>query len=403
MESLAAVGFVLLIVSLPGSIAPMSISVAWCGVFTTLVWLVGRFRPDASPVLWPAAAWLLALALSSAFAIDPSGSWRRVTKAFFPALVPLVAFHASNRVLGGRALSLMFLSSAIASAFGVILFVSKGASFASRARGLSGHYMTFGGQLLLIASIAVGVALMARTPRWRWGAAATAAIAVIALVCTYTRSAWMGFVVSCFVMLAIVRRRWLPAMVAAIALGAVLAPAGLKERLASSFQPGHVHNRERTLMWEAGGRMFRDRPWTGVGLQDLRSLYPTYRSPEAHETPGHLHSNLVQIAASMGVVGLIAFALLYGSLFVAAASGLGAALAGDALAAGVKVGVLGGLAGFFVAGMFEWNFGDEELLYLLYSLVGLAWGARLWSRGPATTMGARTAKEPEAKRAVSLS
>jgi len=36
------------------------------------------------------------------------------------------------------------------------------------------------------------------------------------------------------------------------------------------------------------------------------------------------------------------------------------------------------LAGFIVAGLFEWNFGDEELLYGLYTLVGLAWAARRW-------------------------
>ena len=33
-------------------------------------------------------------------------------------------------------------------------------------------------------------------------------------------------------------------------------------------------------------------------------------------------------------------------------------------------------AAFLVAGLFEWNFGDEELLYTLYLLAGLAWAAR---------------------------
>jgi len=42
------------------------------------------------------------------------------------------------------------------------------------------------------------------------------------------------------------------------------------------------------------------------------------------------------------------------------------------------------LVGFLVAGLFEWNFGDEELLYMLYTLIGLAWAARNWSEpGPA--------------------
>ena len=31
--------------------------------------------------------------------------------------------------------------------------------------------------------------------------------------------------------------------------------------------------------------------------------------------------------------------------------------------------------------VFEWNFGDEELLYHLYTLVGLAWAARSWDAG----------------------
>ena len=55
---------------------------------------------------------------------------------------------------------------------------------------------------------------------------------------------------------------------------------------------------------------------------------------------------------------------------------------GDAaLAAGLRLGALGGLAGFAVAGLFEWNFGDEELLYPLYTLAGMAWAARLPDEG----------------------
>jgi len=45
---------------------------------------------------------------------------------------------------------------------------------------------------------------------------------------------------------------------------------------------------------------------------------------------------------------------------------------------GLRVGVLAGLIGFLVAGLFEWNFGDEELLFLLFTLSGLAWSARRW-------------------------
>src|SRR5262249_13732905 len=99
---------------------------------------------------------------------------------------------------------------------------------------------------------------------------------------------------------------------------------------------------------------------------------------------GHLHNAYVQIAASMGLVGLAAFAWLSASLVRTAWAGLGALrglstrVRAGGLAAGVRLGVVAALAGFLVAGLFEWNFGDEELLYQLYTLVGIAWAARLW-------------------------
>jgi hypothetical protein len=84
----------------------------------------------------------------------------------------------------------------------------------------------------------------------------------------------------------------------------------------------------------------------------------------------------------MGVLGLAAAVFVFLSLFRCAASGLRRSLAAAradpdaALAAGLRLGVTGALAGFVVAGLFEWNLGDEELLHPLFVLAGLAWAAR---------------------------
>ena len=80
----------------------------------------------------------------------------------------------------------------------------------------------------------------------------------------------------------------------------------------------------------------------------------------------------------MGLAGLAAFAWLVIGLFRAATRDLAPARRAGGLAAGMRLGVAAALAGFLVAGLFEWNFGDEELLYLLFTLVGLAWAARGW-------------------------
>lgn len=192
------------------------------------------------------------------------------------------------------------------------------AGWPARAHGAVGHYMTFGGQLLLFVSLAAGVLTL-----------------------------------------------------------------------------------ERTCMWQGGLAMFRDHPLSGVGPQDLQPLYERCKPPQATERAGHLHSVPIQIAASRGLVGLIAFVLLYGSLFAAAGRGLRRMAAAGALAAGLRTSVFAMLAGFLVAGLFEWNFGDEEPLYPLHTLVGMPWAAREWGDGkaddsvPHPSAGAAAAANPK--------
>src|SRR5262249_30345693 len=154
---------------------------------------------------------------------------------------------------------------------GLAIWLAKGASFESRARGFAGHYMTFGGQLLLELPVAIAIALRARERRWRLGAGAVALGAAAALAAAFTRTAWLGLFVACAVLLAIVQPIGL-AVLAALGVAAwFLAPGAWGARLHSVVDPANLWNRERVFVWQAGLRMFRDHPWTGVGLQDLHA------------------------------------------------------------------------------------------------------------------------------------
>ena len=394
LDRVAGWSFLLLVAALPWSIAPMSIAVGICATLTVAVWVLRPGRWPATPVAWPALAWLVASALAAWFALDRAASLPRLTKAFFPLLVPLAATHARLSHRGRRAMAVLLVSATLAALFGLGLYVAKGAAWPARAHGAVGHYMTFGGQLLLFVSLAAGVLALERAPRWRLGALLAALAGSAALAATYTRSAWIGLAVSLATLLGLARPRWLPALAAAIVIALALAPASYRARAWSAFDPHDPTNLERTYMWRGGLAMFRDHPLTGVGLEDMKPVYDRYKPPQATERAGHLHSVPVQIAASMGLVGLLAFALLYGSLFVAAGRGLRRMIAGGGLAAGLRASVVAMLAGFLVAGLFEWNVGDEELLYPLFTLVGMAWAARGWDTGaPAagTTPGTATA------------
>lgn len=384
LEKSAGIAFLLLVITLVGPIAPMGIAAGLC-LALTLLQLVRTPRPHwpGTPVDRAAIAWLLAIALASTFSSEPLHSFSRLNKGLMPALVGLAAFHARDRRLGRRALALYLSAAGVAAAAGLVAWWSHGHGYDWRARGLSHHYMTFGGQLLFEFPVALAVLLLSKSKRWRWGAGVVALLTAIALAATFTRSAWLGVFAASVLIVGAVWPLGVIALGGCAALVWTFAPGEWGARLHGMFDSKSGYNGERLLMWQAGWRMFREHPLTGVGLQDLHALYEQYKLPQATEKVGHLHNAYVQIAASMGIAGLAAFAWLYTSLLRAAAPGVALARRlrerrEDDLAMALRLGVFAALAGFLVAACFEWNFGDEELLYHLYTLAGLAWAARSW-------------------------
>jgi O-antigen ligase len=383
---LAAGGFVLLAMTLPTSIAPMGIGVALCAV-PTLALFALRPRPrwPATPVDRPALAWIVALVIVSVFAQEPARSFPAVKKGLLPALVGLAAFHGADARQGRRAVRAFLAMAGLAALVGFGIWWSHGHSMASRARGLVGHYMTFGGQLGLELPVALAFACFAESRRDRVLGGAVTLLTAAALAATFTRSSWLGAVASTTLVLAVAWPLGVGVLAALGALAVAFAPGDWGARLRDMFGGQHDYTAQRPLMWKAGLHMFRDHPWTGVGMQDLREIYWRYREPGAYERVGHLHNSYVQVAATMGVVGLAAFAWLLSGIARAASPaiawgrGFRSRVRAGGDGAALRLGVTAALVGMLVTGCAEWNFGDEELLYTLYVLAGIAWASRGWA------------------------
>jgi len=383
LERGAALSFLLLAAALPWSIAPMSIAVALSGALTLACWWrPGGVRWMRTPVDLAAIVWLAALAIAALTAEDPGGSVQRVTKGFLLAIVPLAAYHGRDPKLARRAIAVLLVSAAAATVFALVKFALQGGAFPVRVRGAVGHPLTYGGQAMLLAILAGALVLRSRDRRWIAGSCALLALLAPALLGSYTRSAWIGTLVGFGVLIGFTRARWLPALLGAVLVLVLVMPGGYRERALSVFHPHSVWNRERIILWDAGWRMFRDHPVTGVGLEDLKPWVARYRSPEAHEPPhGHMHNVYLQVLVTMGVIGFAAFVFLVTALWRTAARRIRVdARAGDADSFGMalRIAAVAALAGFLVAGLFEWNFGDEELLDFLFTLIGLAWAASAW-------------------------
>ncbi len=182
-----------------------------------------------------------------------------------------------------------------------------------------------------------------------------------ALLVSRTRNAWIGAVLG-LTLVAILRApRLLFALAGGIAAVAVLRPAPVMDRL--TLDASSV---DRYYMWQAGFDMIRDKPVFGQGPGRILEAYPAYRWPEAPNalTP-HMHNNVVQIAAERGVPGLLWWIWLV------------AVLLADAWRAFRRSGEWGGAAALALlvailgAGMFEYNFGDSEVLMFVLVIAAL--------------------------------
>lgn len=125
-------------------------------------------------------------------------------------------------------------------------------------------------------------------------------------------------------------------------------------------------------MLAAGLRLVREHPIAGVGPGQVKRLYPAYAPPEAmRRHTSHLHNTPLQIAVERGLVGLALWFWIFAAFF-ARAWGVLRRVPGDAVAdRALVVGALAAVTAFLVAGLFEYNFGDTEVLLVTLSVMAL--------------------------------
>jgi putative inorganic carbon (hco3(-)) transporter len=208
--------------------------------------------------------------------------------------------------------------------------------------------------------------------RLRPWAAGAWLVALAALALTQVRGAWLGFLVGVGLSLVVVRRRW--AVLAAVAVIVVAATAlpGVTARVRTIGSVADATTRDRLAMLTGGLRMVAEHPWTGVGPGQVKRLYPRYAPPEAlRRSTSHLHDTPLQIAVERGLIGLGLWLTLFAGFFIRATGVLRRLPAEAEDDRALVAGVVAAVAAFLVAGLFEYNFGDTEVLLTACALMAL--------------------------------
>jgi len=242
------------------------------------------------------------------------------------------------------------------------------------------HYMTTGGIKMIVLLLLLPFLLHQGTPtRFRTFGLVAAAPTLLALILTFTRSSWLGFIGGC-VTIGILKNKYvIPVLLLVVILFLLLAPLPLRERAYSVADPNHPNNIGRVHLWTTGFKIFEDHPIFGVGDSDLHRIYDRYRSPGDIEPGGHLHDNILMWLVTLGIVGCVILVSMFVRIFSFELS-IFRDLEDRWLGGSLTLGALAVFVGFHINGLFEWNFGDQEIILLFWFTVGMTLAARRFSQ-----------------------
>lgn len=264
-------------------------------------------------------------------------------------------------------------------------FASWKKSHRWRAQGFFGHFTTYGEVLQLIGSLALGLVLglafvrdsslvgFLRSPRRRTILIASICLALIsiALLLSGTRASQLGLLVSGIVMVLAIGNRKLIALMLVVLIPAA---AGGYYVLQKTRQQDET-NEYRKTMWRDGVRLATESPrhlLVGVGMDSLKERWQEFGLFDSGWLPmGHFHSTPIQLAAERGLPALLFWLLFLGAYARSLWRYLRQENGGPDVPLAVGLGVLGGVAGFFTAGVVHYNLGDGEVAMAFYLAAGL--------------------------------
>jgi O-antigen ligase len=347
------------------SIAAAQILLAVALVCWVAVLFVRHERVEAPSFFWPLLIYAGATLVSAAFSPDPRTSLTDCKQLVLFLIVPIAARFAGG-TRGHTLITVVLSCAAVSAAIGIVQYgILHYDQLVQRPQGTLGHWMTYAGLLMIAIGLAVSRLLFGRSDR-TWAALVLPALAV-AVALTSTRSAWVGVCAAVALLFSLKDFRLFSVLPIVAAVFFALAPGSITHRFASIFDSRDPTTLDRFAMLHEGERMIAAHPLIGVGPNMVQRLYAEYRGPDAvNQINPHLHNNPLQIAAERGLPALA----IWLWFIVALVRDLWKRFTADQHRA-LTAAALATIVALLTAGLFEYNFGDSEILMLFLIVVTL--------------------------------
>jgi len=237
-------------------------------------------------------------------------------------LVTAEALNTKSRVK--NMLYVLFISSAVVGIDGIFQFFTRKdflrgrpVFFLDRIWASFGTPNAFGCYLATLLPFAMAYPFIkVQSKKLRFLSALLTILLFVCLILTISRGSWFAFISSVIFM-----SLWLPYLgVIVLGLGALIAFAlsyngmFLRERLSNFFFFTDLSSLDRHMMWGAALNMIKAHPLVGLGLGTFMFNFKNYVEDKSHYI-AYAHNCYLQIAAEIGIIGLIAFLSILGAYF----------------------------------------------------------------------------------------
>ena len=350
-----------------------------------------RFPPIKLPLLLFMAGTIVSLFVSG----DARDGTPQIRK-FFVILILLLIYSTFRRLVEVRAIVLIWAGVATLSAVrSLFQFLQKYQEardlhknfydyyVSERITGFMSHWMTFGGQEMIVLLLLASYLFFSGDRRWKAAGWLCATVLSVSLVLGFSRSIFLLGVPVGLVYLLWFWHRWMVVAVPVTAALAILvSPAFVRERAMSIFQPhGQTDsNMFRVITRRTGVEMIRAHPWFGLGPEQVKAQFLVYvpadiPRPLPEGWYGHLHNIYLQYAAERGIATALALFWMIGKILYDFAGALRRKLE-EPEARFILHGSIAVILAILAEGFFEYNLGDSEVLTMFLTVVGFGYIAR---------------------------
>jgi O-antigen ligase len=364
-----------------GGIGPLQVNALLSLLFLVfgLIWLAGSVRSDrpktitGAPSLLFFAAGFLSV-LGSAQPMPTTIELLRVGSGLL--MLEILQRLVTTRAMLNRLLAALLLSAVVPIGLGLFQAATGGGLWVAgfvRVVGTFRHPNPYSIYLVIIILTIVALLPNVRT-KLRIPLGIYAALAVVVLVSSLTRSAWMGLALG-IIVIALLQSRWLIPVMLVVAIGAAVLSPSVMQRVTEMGEPGTSAVGDptnsftwRVNYWKDTLALADGRAVTGIGMGMVQRSTPEEKAP---------HNDYLRVVVEGGLLALAGYIWLLVALARLALQAVRDRGRLRGPPKGVAVGFVASLAALLLLGIVSNVISQVVLLWYVATIAALASAAHL--------------------------